>query len=264
MTMIGIKVADLDVLPDALVERYQKRYKKGERQFLDKIVLHNMKLVIHLAHKFYPPSGYTHEDLVMSGTFGLYTAARRWKKIKGASFGTYAAWHIKHHIRRFIQKNSNPVTVPYRYNDTNAAAHREKRALENQLGHDVKCDDSRLSPEALRAFGRMNSRVELDAFIDDDGNPTTMEIPDTAETPVYTQEEFQILNRLLDQLPPRVQQILRARFGFEDPEHIPTLEEMGQRMHITRERIRQLECQGIMKLRNLLKTYNKKYNLVLK
>ena len=130
MSMIGIKVADLEVLPDALVERYQKRYKKGNRSFLDKIVLHNMKLVIHIAHQYYPPAGYDHEDLVMAGTPGLYTAARRWRRQKGASFGTYAAYHIKHHIRRFIQKNSNPVTVPYRFNDDLARAHREKRDLE--------------------------------------------------------------------------------------------------------------------------------------
>ena len=94
--MMGIKVADLEVLPDALVERYQKSYKKGRRHFLDKIVLHNMKLVISIAHQYYPPAGYSHDDLVMSGTFGLYSAARRWKRAKGASFGTYAAYHITH------------------------------------------------------------------------------------------------------------------------------------------------------------------------
>lgn len=260
--MMGIKVADLEVLPDALVERYQKSYKKGRRHFLDKIVLHNMKLVISIAHQYYPPAGYSHDDLVMSGTFGLYSAARRWKRTKGASFGTYAAYHIKHHIRRFIQKNTHPVNVPYRFNDEIAAAHREKRALEGSLGHAVSSNDDRLSKAAQRTFSRATTRVELDGAIDDDGEPITMDIPEQVEVPRYTEEEFKILNRLLDQLPERIRLILRARFGFEDPEHIPTLEEMGERMHVTRERIRQLECSGISKLRQLLRSYNKKYNLV--
>ena len=262
--MMGIKVADLEVLPDHLVERYQKSYKKGRRHFLDKIVLHNMKLVIHLAYQYYPPRGYDHEDLVMAGTPGLYTAARRWKRTKGASFGTYASYHIKAHIRRFIQKNSHVVTVPYRFNDELAAAHREKHGLESDLGHGILEDDNRLSARAQRTFERAATRVDIDGCIDEDGNPTPMDIPEQVEKPVYTEEEFRILNRLLDQLPPRVSEILRARFGFEDPEHIPTLEELGSRMHVTRERIRQLENNGIHKLRQLLKTYSHKYNLVLK
>lgn len=261
--MIGIKVADLEVLPDALVERYQKSYKKGRRHFLDKIVLHNMKLVIHIAHQYYPPAGYQHEDLVMAGTFGLYSAARRWKRTKGASFGTYAAYYIKHHIRRFIQKNTHPVSVPFRFNDAIAAARKEKRDLEGALGHGVREDDERLSSASQRTFSRAATRVELDGGIDDDGNPITLDIPEQVETPRYSEEEFKILNRLLDQLPPRTRDILRARFGFDDPENIPTLEQMGQRMHVTRERIRQLEMSGISKLKQLLRSYNKKYNLVL-
>lgn len=261
--MIGIKVADLDVLPDELVERYQKSYKKGRRHFLDKIVLHNMKLVIYLAHQYYPPLGYDREDLVMSGTFGLYSAARRWKRQKGASFGTYASYHIKHHIRRFIQKNSHPVNVPFRFNDDIAAAHKEKRNLEGDLGQAVRHDDDRLSKMAHRTFSRMATRVDLDGGVDPEtGEPTTIDLPDQAEMPRYSEEEFKILNRLLDQLPPRVREILRARFGFEDPDNIPTLEQLGERLHVTRERIRQLECSGITKLKQLLRMYNRKYNLV--
>jgi RNA polymerase primary sigma factor len=262
MSMMGIRVADLEVLPDTLVERYQKSYKKGRRHFLDKIVLHNMKLVIHLAHKYYPPAGYSHEDLVMSGTFGLYSAARRWKRVKGVSFGTYASYHIRAHMRRFIQKNTHPVNVPYRFNDSISAAHREKRALEGRLGHAVSADDDRLSKQAQRTFSRATTRVELDGAVNDDGEPVTMDIPEQVEVPRYSEEEFKIMNRLLDQLPERIRIILRARFGFEDPEHIPTLEEMGARMRVTRERIRQLECNGISKLRRLLHIYKQKYNLV--
>lgn len=262
--MMGIKVADLEVLPDALVERYQKRYKKGKREFLDKIVLHNMKLVIHLAHQYYPPAGYDHEDLVMAGTPGLYSAARRWKKTGGASFGTYAAYHIKAHIRRFIQKNTHVVNVPYRFNDALAAAHREKRDLEKSLGHDIALDDCRLSDGALKTFGRVAQRVDIDGAMDPEtGEPCGMEIPDPAPAPELGQEEVTVIHNLIAELPQRLQNILRARFGFDDPDNIPTLETLAGRIGVTRERVRQLEMSGLCKLKRRLQNLSKRNNLQL-
>lgn len=264
MSMMGIRVADLEVLPDALVERYQKRYKKGKREYLDKIVLHNMKLVIHLAHQYYPPAGYDHEDLVMAGTPGLYTAARKWKKTGGASFGTYASYHIKQHMRRFIQKNSHVVNVPFRFNDEVAAAHREKRGLESQLGHDVRIDDHRLSDRAQRTFSRTAQRVDIDGALDPEtGEPCTMEIEDPAPVPSLGEEEITVIHNLIAELPQRLQNILRARFGFDDPDNIPTLETLAGRMGVTRERIRQLEMSGLYKLKRRLQSLNKRQNLEL-
>lgn len=265
MTMIGIKVADLEVLPDALVERYQRRYKKGYRRCLDKLVLHNMKLVIHLAHKYYPPAGYDHQDLIMAGTPGLYTAARRWKRKRGASFGTYAAYHIKHHIRRFIQKNTHVVNVPYRFNDELARAHREKREVESRLGHGVREDDQHLSFGAQRTFSRAAQRVNIDGAVDPEtGLPSPLDLADpAAEAPAFGPEEITVIHNLIKELPPRVQTILRARFGFDDPDTIPTLEEMGSRLGVTRERVRQLEMAAISKLKKRLLHLSKRDNLQL-
>ena len=264
MSMMGIKVADLEVLPDALVERLQKRYKKGDRRCLDKIVLHNMKLVIHLAAQYYPPAGYDHEDLVMAATPGLYSAARRWKKVKGASFGTYAAYHIKHHIRRFIQKNTHVVSVPNRFNDELAAAHREKHGLEAELGHGIKEDDARLSDRALRTFSRAVVRVNIDGGTDEYGEPCIMDIPDpAAEEQVYGEEEYRILNNLINELPQRLQVVLRARFGFLDPDNIPTLETLAGQLGVTRERVRQLENAALHKLKQRLRHLKNKHNLQL-
>ena len=256
--MMGIKVADLDVLPDDIIERYQKAFKKGRRHFLDKIVLHNMKLVIYLAYQYRPPYGYSHEDLVMAGTPGLYSAARRWKRCKGASFGTYAAYYIKHQIRRFIQKNSNVVSVPYRFNDDVANAYREKHELEEQLGHGVNNDDSRLSNSTVRTLGRVCTRVDLDKP-NDDGE--YMELPQAETENIYGNEEYGVLRKLINDLDHRQREILLARFGFNQQDHIPTLEELGSQMHVTRERIRQLEMSALYKIKKKLEIYKKKYNL---
>jgi len=263
MSMLGIKVADLEVLPDALVERYQKRYKKGDRRFLDKIVLHNMKLVIHLAHQYYPPAGYQHEDLVMAGTPGLYSAARRWKKKKGASFGTYASFYIKQYIRRFIQKNTHVVNVPYRFNDELARAYREKREVESMLGHGINPDDDRLSSKTQRTFSRAAQRLDIDGALDPEtGERCSMEIEDPAGTPpALGDEEIKIIHNLIGELPARLQTVLRARFGFDDPENIPTLETLAGSLGVTRERVRQLENAAVYKLRTRLQHLRKKDNL---
>lgn len=256
---MGIKVADLEVLPDTLVERYQKRYKKGDRRFLDKIVLHNIKLVIHLAHKYYPPAGYDHQDLIMAGTPGLYTAARRWKRTGGASFGTYASYYIKHHMRRFIQKNTHVVNVPYRFNDALARAHMEKREVESRLGHGIMEDDHHLSAGAQRTFSRTAQRVNIDGATDPEtGEPSPMDLMDpSCEEPVLGDEEKQLIHRLINELPSRLQVILRARFGLDgnanDPDTIPTLEMLAGQMGITRERVRQLEFCALSKLRQRLR-----------
>ena len=252
---------DLPVLSDDIIERYQKAFKKGRRHFLDKIVLHNMKLVIYLAHQYHPPVGYDYNDLIMAGTPGLYVAARRWKNGKGASFGTYAALYIKNGMRRFIQKNSHAVSVPYRFNDELSSAYHEKHELEKQLGHVVSNDDSRLSKSTVRSLSRICSRVDLDAP-GEDGE--CMEIPEQIESPVYGEEEYEIINKLLNQMDHRVSDILRARFGFEkDRDHLPTLDELGKEWHITRERVRQLENKGLFELKRRLKMLKSKYNLQL-
>jgi RNA polymerase sigma factor (sigma-70 family) len=258
MSLKGIKIDDLPVLSDETIERYQKAIKKGRRHFLDKLVLHNMKLVIYLAYQYRPPSGYSHEDLIMAGTPGLYSAVRRWKKIKGASFGHYAAYYIKHGIRRFIQKNSNVVSVPYRHNDDVARAYREKHELEERLGHSIEFDDERLSAAALRSFSRICKRVDLDKP-NDDGE--YMELPQSEPENMYGNEEYGVLRKLINDLDHRQREILLARFGFNQQDHIPTLEELGSQMHVTRERIRQLEMNALCKIKKKLEIYKKKYNL---
>lgn len=256
--MTGIKFNDLPVLSDETIEKYQRAIKKGRRHFMDKIVLHNMKLVVYLAHQFRPPAGYDHDDLIMAGTPGLYSAARRWKRIKGASFGNYAAHYIKHGMRRFIQKNSNVVSVPYRHNDEVARAYHEKHELEEQLGCGINFDDERLSKDSLKSFSRICKRVDLDKP-DDDGE--YLELPQHEPENIYGNEEYGVLHELINELDPRQKEILLARFGFNQQDHIPTLEELGSQMHVTRERIRQLEMSAIYKIKKKLKIYKEKYNL---
>lgn len=256
--MTGIKFNDLPVLSDETIEKYQRAIKKGRRHFLDKLVLHNMKLVVYLAHQFRPPAGYDHDDLIMAGTPGLYVAARRWKRIKGASFGTYASYYIKHGMRRFIQKNSNVVSVPYRHNDEVARAYHEKHELEEQLGCGINFDDERLSKDSLKSFSRICKRVDLDKP-GEDGE--YLELPQHEPENIYGNEEYGVLHELINELDPRQKEILLARFGFNQQDHIPTLEELGNQMHVTRERIRQLEMSAIYKIKKKLKTYKHKYNL---
>jgi RNA polymerase nonessential primary-like sigma factor len=80
---------------------------------------------------------------------------------------------------------------------------------------------------------------------------------------LYGEEEYKILNNLIRELPQRLQVVLRARFGFQDPEHIPTLETLAGELGVTRERVRQLENAALFKLKQRLRHLKNKHNLQL-
>jgi len=162
-------------------------------------------------------------------------------------------------MRRFIQKNTHVVNVPYRFNDELARAHTEKREVESRLGHGIMEDDHHLSARAQRTFSRTAQRVNIDGATDPEtGEPGPMDLMDpSCEEPLLGDEEKQLIHRLINELPSRLQMILRARFGLDgsanDPDTIPTLEMLAGQMGITRERVRQLEMAALSKLRQRLR-----------
>ena len=157
------------------------------------------------------------------------------------------------------------VSVPHRFNDELAQAHREKHGLEAELGHGIKDDDPRLSNAAIRTLGRAATRVDIYGATDEDGMPCELPLPDhAAQIPGEGRtEEYEILNNLIRELPSRLQVILRARFGFMDPSNVPTLETVARELGVSRERVRQLENSALCKLRQRLLHLKKQHHLQL-
>ena len=259
MSLKGLDLSEYDVLPDAIISRYQGEFRRGNTKSLNLIILHNMRLVVKISHTYRPPYGYEWDDLIMTGMQGLRVAAHRWRLNGGASFATYSSWYIRGYIRRFIQRNSNPVHVPAYFNAHRAKALREQAALEQELGVQVGSDDPRISPRARKVLAQAPKSISLDVT-GPDGEFFEVADPGSCINPnAWGEEEYAVVRRLIRELPERLQVILNGRFGFGSPPL--TLEQVGSNLHITRERVRQLELSALFKLRNRFKRLQHEQNL---
>lgn len=259
MSLKGLDLSEYDVLPDALISRYQREFRGGKSKSLDLIILHNMRLVVKISHTYRPPHGYEWDDLIMLGMQGLRVAAHRWKLNGGASFATYSSWYIRGYIRRFIQRNSNPVHVPAYFNAHRAKALREQADLEGELGVQVSADDPRISPSARKVLAQVPKSISLDTPGPDGELFEVADPGSSINSNAWGTEEYEVVRGLVRELPERLQVILNGRFGFGSPPL--TLEEMGGILHITRERVRQLETSALFKLRKRFKKLQHEQNL---
>ena len=235
----------------------ERRVAEGERATLE-FCQANLRLVVSIA-KRYQASGLPLLDLVQEGNLGLLHAVEKFDHKKGFKFSTYATWWIRQAITRGIANTGRTIRLPVHAGDLVTRVQRAQSRLESQLGH-------RPTPEELgRDLDLPASRVEeilvmatdpvsISAPLSEEGEG---ELGDVIEdTSAMSPLEEAIANaipgelaRLLAVLDDREQEILRLRYGLD--QGVPrTLEEVGERMHLTRERIRQIESRALCKLRH--------------
>jgi RNA polymerase primary sigma factor len=215
----------------------------------------NLRLVISIA-KRYRHSGVSLLDLVQEGNLGLLKAIDRFQYRRGFKFSTYATWWIRQSITRAIADRGRTIRMPVHVVERLHKISRVQRAMTSQLGRDP-------SPEELARRTRIPAekiRLVLEAA----RQPTSLEAPigentalgevladPTVSSPVsdlLAEDLTTQVSHALAGLTPREREIVRLRFGIGDGE-TQTLEEIGQRLGLTRERIRQLEAQALRKLR---------------
>lgn|SRR5574343_349156 len=219
----------------------------------------NLRLVVKIAHE-YENYGVPLIDLVNEGNIGLMKAIDRYKPGTGAKISSYASWWIKQAIRRALADQAKTIRLPVHVGDKLAKLRQLSREYYEHFGRDAT--DEELSMEmgmseariqALRATGK--STVPLDAELGDT-NQTVAEMikDDRAPDPcdqfdrkVYSE----LLHKLLQGLPKKQAEILKDRYGFGSGE-TKTLEEIGKKHNVTRERIRQIQNQALFKLRKQL------------
>ncbi len=221
----------------------------------------NLRLVVMLA-KAYRASGVPFPDLVQEGNLGLMRAVDKFDHRVGTRFSTYATWWIRQSIAREVTRCAETVRVPFGMNERRRRAARVARQLTQALGRtpdeaelakelDVSVDQLRRSMEAS------TRSVSLSAPMSDEGDRTLSEVLADEEAVglddrVIAREREQAARRLLAQLSPREQHILRRRFGMDGAEEGITLREIGEGLDLSRERIRQLEALALEKLRTLM------------
>ncbi|MBH0201704.1 MAG: sigma-70 family RNA polymerase sigma factor [Nitrospira sp.] len=222
----------------------------------DELVRHNLRLVVDVA-KHYTGRGLTLLDLVQEGNIGLMKAAERYQHRKGFKFSTYATWWIRQGITRAIADQSRTIRIPVHQTEASHRVLRVTRRLGQQFGRPARQEEIahvlRMRPERLReTMQAFQQPVAMETPIGDGETQFGDLIPDQMTVPpdahVHRSELTEQLDRILGTLTPREQTVIRLRFGIGYDE-ASTLEQVGQSLSVTRERIRQIEAKALKKLK---------------
>jgi RNA polymerase primary sigma factor len=220
-------------------------------------VQHNLKLVVAIAKDF-RNMGITFQDLIQEGNLGLIRAVEKFDYHRGHKFSTYAVWWIRQAFIRAIQNHSRTIRIPSHVHDTLLKYHRAYAELETRLGRDPTPTDlaralkttadqieqlQRMTrePVSLEAEVRGTDTKQIKDYVKDPDAVSPVEGLDHCRLERETQDGIALLSS-------REQNILRWRFGMSgEKEH--TLEEIGAKLGLSRERVRQLEARALAKLR---------------
>jgi RNA polymerase primary sigma factor len=222
----------------------------------DELVRCNLRLVVDVA-KHYTGRGLTLLDLVQEGNIGLMKAAERYQYRKGFKFSTYATWWIRQGITRALADQSRTIRIPVHQTEASHRILRVTRRLGQQFGRPARLEEIahvlHMRPERLHeTVQAFQEPVALENPIGDGDTQFGDMLPDQQAVPpdahVHRTEMTQQLDRILGTLTPREQTVIRLRFGIGYDEAC-TLEQVGQSLSVTRERIRQIEAKALKKLK---------------
>ena len=236
------------------------KIKRGDKKAREHMIKANLRLVVKIARD-YEGIGLPLLDLISEGNIGLMKAVERFDPAKGGKLSTYGSWWIKQSIKRALANQSKTIRLPVHLVDKISKMRRMALRLQEELGREP--NDEELGAE----LGLTASRVaqmrlasirpaSLDAPIgDDDSNSFSEIVQDENATSPYQNLEEKTVTKMLREmvmtLPPREETILRFRFGLDGGSE-KTLEEVGEKFGVTRERVRQIQNIALKKLRRMI------------
>ena len=252
------EIGSIPLLSPEEEQELAKRKSLGDSEAGRRLVEANLRLVVSIA-KRYTGRGMSFLDLVQEGNIGLMKAVEKFDYTKGYRLSTYATWWVKQSITRSLADQSRTIRLPVHMVEAVNKIRRAQRALSVKLGREpsneevaeeVHMSEKRVA-ELIQASGDTVSLEtpvgdedgsNLGDFVADDAGGSTEE---KAES-VFLREE---IDAMLKGLSPREREVIILRFGLETGRPM-TLEEVGRRFKVTRERIRQIETAALRKLRN--------------
>jgi len=242
------------------------RIKAGDRKARDHMIKANLRLVVKIAHD-YENYGLPLLDLINEGNIGLMKAVERFDPSKGGKLSTYAAWWIKQAIKRALANQGKTIRLPVHLVDKIARMRRVSAQLEELFGREATDEEiaEEMGITAARVAQWRSAAIrpaQLDAPVgDDESNSLKDIVADEKQATPYRELEDKtirdMLEKMIETLDAREQNILRKRFGYDGGEGL-TLEEIGVEYGVTRERIRQIEAVALKKLRRMIEKLEKK------
>ncbi len=262
-----LEIGKVDLITPNREIELAKKIKKGDRIALEELTKANLRFVVSVAKQF-QNQGLSLGDLINEGNLGLIKAAERFDETRGFKFISYAVWWIRQSIMQAIAEQSRMVRLPLNrvgtlnklgkaYSKLEQEYERKPSASELAEELDMKTDEV---TDTLQLYGR---HVSMDApFAGDDDKNSLIDVLPNEQQPApdvkLMQESLKAeVESVLSTLSEREASVLRLYFGING-EHSATLEEIGERFNLTRERVRQIKEKALRTLRHPSRSQNLK------
>lgn len=235
-----------------------KRIQKGDKEAIKKLVKHNLRFVVSVAQR-YKNFGVPLSDLINEGNIGLIKAASKFDPDKNIKFISYAVWWIKQAILKTLSEQISPIKIPIKARVKSNKLNYIKEAYFREFGETMDNEEaskvSGFSEKEINDIeaGRLKFN-SLDKAIGEDSDNSLLDVLEdenvSVEDKYIYESSVNTLKKLLKQLPQRQQDIIKMRFGL-DLDRRYTLDEIGEKYHISKERVRQIEKEALNKLKKM-------------